>query len=451
MEGASDLTKEHILLGALKYRNFRLFFFGQSISLIGTWMQQVAMMWLVYRLSGFRSEFLLGLVGFCSQIPFFFVAPVAGVYSDRWNLQRTILATQGLAMLQAAVLAVLTLTGTVLIWHVLALSVCMGLINAFDMPARQAFLIQMVEGRESLANAIGLNSSMFNGARLVGPAIAGYVIAQTGEGFCFLLNALSYLAVLAALLAMRLPPPGPAKPPQHVLRELAAGFRYAFGFPPIREILLFLALINVAVVPLTVFMPVFATSLLDGGADVLRRLTTAVGLDSATSTADKTAALVYGLLTAALGLGALLGALSMAARKSVVGLGRQIAWTSALFGLGLIAFSFSRVLWLSLLLLGTMGFAVMMETAASNTILQTIVDDDKRGRVMSFYTLSFLGVAPLASLVAGSLAARFGAPRVVLIAGIMCIAGSLLFAWRLPVLRKIIRPIYRRIGILPDV
>ena len=273
-----QIAKERILLGALKYRNFRLFFFGQSISLIGTWMQQVAMIWLVYRLSG--SAFLLGLVGFFSQIPSFFLAPVAGVYSDRWNLHRTILTTQSLAMCQAAILAVLTLTGTVAVWHVLALSVCLGLITAFDVPARQAFLIQMVEGREGLTNAIGLNSSMFNGARLVGPAIAGFLIAAVGEGVCFLLNALSYVAVLAALLAMRLPPQAPAKPSQHVLHELSEGFRYAFGFLPIREILMLLALVNMAAMPLTVLLPVFAKIVLHGGSDTLGLLTAAIGVGS---------------------------------------------------------------------------------------------------------------------------------------------------------------------------
>jgi MFS family permease len=409
----------------LKYRNFRLFFFGQSISLIGTWMQQLAMSWLVYRLSD--SALLLGLVGFCSQIPSFFLAPVAGVFTDRWNLHRTILTTQILAMCQAMILAILTLTGTVAVWHVLVLSVCMGLINAFDMPARQAFLIQMVEGRENLTNAIGLNSSMFNGARLVGPTIAGFTIAWLGEGVCFMLNALSYVAVLAALLAMRLPPQGPTKPPQRVLHELIEGFRYAFGFLPIREILMFLAVVNIAAMPLTVLLPVFATDVLEGGPDT------------------------FGLLTAAMGLGALLAALRLASRKSVLGLGRQIAWASSLFGLSLIAFSFSRVLWLSMLLLVACGFAVMMETAASNTILQTIVDDDKRGRVMSFYMMAFLGVAPLGSLLAGGLASHLGVTHVVQLAAIMCIMGSLIFAWRLPALRKIIRPIYRRIGILPDV
>jgi MFS family permease len=414
------------LLRALRHRNFRLFFFGQGISLIGTWMQQVAMIWLVYRLSD--SEFLLGLVGFCSQIPSFFLAPVAGVFTDRWSLHRTILLTQSLAMCQAIILAVLTLTGTVAVWHVLALSVCMGLITAFDIPARQAFLIQMVEGRESLTNAIGLNSSMFNGARLLGPALAGFTIAAVGAGVCFLLNALSFLAVLAALLAMRLPPQAPAKPRQHVLHELKEGFCYAFGSLPIREILMLVALVNIVAMPLTVvLLPVFAKIVLHGG--------------------PKT----FGLLTAAIGLGALLGALCLAYRKSVLGLGRQIAWASAVFGLSLIAFSFSRTLWVSMLLLVMSGFAVMMETAASNTILQTIVDDDKRGRVMSFYAMAFLGAAPLGSLLAGSLASHVGVAHFVQLAGTMCILGSSVFAWRLPAMRKMIRPIYQRIGILPDV
>ena len=412
------------MLRALQHRNFRLFFFGQGLSLIGTWMQQVATIWLVYRLS--NSAFLLGLVGFCSQIPSFFLVPLAGVFTDRWNLHRTILLTQSLAMCQAIILAVLTLTGTVAVWHILALSICAGLVIAFDIPARQAFLIQMVEGRENLTNAIGLNSSMFNGARLVGPAIAGFLIAAVGEGVCFLLNALSFVAVLAALLAMRLPTQVPGKPPQRVLHELIEGFRYAFDFLPIREILLLLALVNMAAMPLTVLLPVFATSVLHGGPDTL------------------------GLLTAAMGLGALLGALRVAYRKSVLGLGRQIAWASSIVGLSLIAFSCSHVLWLSLLLLATCGFSVLLETAASNTILQTIVDDDKRGRVMSFYAMAFLGAAPLGSLLAGSLASRLGVAHVVQLAGTMCIMGSMVFAWRLPALRNVIRPIYRRIGILPD-
>jgi len=413
------------VLRALRHRNFRLFFFGQTISLIGTWMQQVAMIWLVYRLSD--SEFLLGLVGFCSQVPSFFLAPMAGVFTDRWNLHRMIIVTQSLAMLQAAVLVGLALSGVVTVWHVILLSVFLGLVNAFDVPARQAFLIQMVEGRESLASAIGLNSSMFNGARLVGPAIAGVLIAAAGEWLCFLVNAVSYVAVLAALMAMRLAPPARAKPPRHVLDELREGFAYAFGFLPIRALLSLLAVVSLAVMPLAVLMPVFAKEVLQGGPGTL------------------------GMLTAAVGMGALGGALVLASRKSVLGLGRQIAWASSLVGLGLIAFSFSAVLWLSLVLLAMTGFAMMMETAASNTILQTIVEDDKRGRVMSLYAMAFLGTAPLGSLLAGSLASRIGAVHTVQLFGAVCLAGSLLFARRLPALRKVVRPIYERIGILPEV
>ncbi len=414
--------KGRIVLQALKHRNFRLFFFGQSISLIGTWMQQVAMIWLVYRLS--NSAFLLGAVGFCSQIPTLFVVPMAGVFTDRWNLQRTILVTQTLAMLQALILAALALTGVVAVWHVLLLSVCLGLVTAFDVPARQAFLIQMVEGREGLINAIGLNSSVFNGARWWGRRLP---VSDRGGGEGSASRQRAELRGSAGGLAgdaMR--PRAPAKPPQHVLYELREGFRYAFGFPPIREILLLLAVVNLAAMPLTVLLPVFAKAVLHGGPDTL------------------------GLLTAAMGMGALVGALVLASRKSVLGLGRQVFWASGVFGLSLIAFSTSTVLWLSLLLLVATGFSVMMETAASNTILQTIVDDDKRGRVMSFYGMAFLGVAPLGSLLAGSLASHIGVTLVMQLAGAMCVVGSLVFARRLPALRKMIRPIYQRIGILPD-
>jgi MFS family permease len=409
---------------ALKYRNFRLFFFGQSVSLIGTWMQQVAMIWLVYRLSG--SAFLLGLVGFCSQAPILLFSSLAGVYTDRWNRHRTIIVTQFLAMLQALILVVLTLTGVVTVWQVILLSIFLGMVNAFDMPARQAFLIQMIEGRDHLPSAIGLNSSMFNAARLVGPAIAGFLIAAAGEWLCFLLNAISYVAVLAALLAMRVAPRASHGPPKHVLLELKDGFLYAFGFHPIRALLLLLAIVSLAAMPLLVLMPIFATNVLHGGPQTL------------------------GLLTAAMGVGALAGALLVSSRKTVLGLGRQIAWSSIAFGVGVIAFAFSSVLWISLLLLAAVGFSMMMETAATNTILQTIVEDDKRGRVMSFYATAFVGMAPLGSLLAGSLACRIGAVHTVQIAGAMCFFGSLLFTRQLPVLRRMIRPIYQRMGILPE-
>ncbi|MGO8691503.1 MAG: MFS transporter [Thermoguttaceae bacterium] len=413
---------------ALKHRNFQLFFCGQGISLIGTWMQQTALIWLVTRLT--HSPFLLGLVAFCSQIPAFVLAPLAGVFTDRWNLHRTIIATQVLAMLQAVILVVLTWRGVITVWQILLLAVFMGLINAFDIPARQSFLIQMVEGRDGLSGAISLNSSMFNAARLMGPAIAGVLIVAVGEATCFLLNAVSYLAVLAALLAMRLPPRPPAKPPQHVLHELIEGVRYAFGFAPIRDILLLVTAVNLVAMPLqSVLLPIFGTDVLHGGPDTL------------------------GLLMSAVGMGSLVGALLLAARKTVVGLGRKIAWASAAFGLSLIAFSLSGVLWLSLLILVACGLAVMTETAASNTILQTIVDDDKRGRVMSFYAMAFLGVAPLGSLLAGALSSHkgIGVTRVAQLGGSVCLVAALLFACRLPALRKLVHPIYRRIGVLPDV
>jgi MFS family permease len=409
---------------ALKYRNFRLFFFGQGLSLVGTWMQQIAMIWLVYRLSG--SAFLLGLVGFCSQVPILLFSSLAGVYTDRWNRHRTIIVTQSLAMLQAVVLVALTLTGVVTVWQVILLSIFLGMVNAFDMPARQAFLIQMIEGRDHLPSAIGLNSSMFNVARLVGPAIAGFLIAVAGEWLCFLLNAISYVAVLAALLAMRVAPRASNGPPKHVLLELKDGFLYAFGFHPIRALLLLLAIVSLAAMPLLVLMPIFATNVLHGGPQTL------------------------GLLTAAMGVGALAGALLVASRKTVLGLGRQIAWSSIAFAVCVIAFSFSSVLWISLVLLAAVGFFMMMETAATNTILQTIVEEDKRGRVMSFYATAFVGMAPLGSLLAGSLASRIGAVHTVQLAGAMCIAGALLFTRQLPVLRRMIRPIYQRMGILPE-
>jgi MFS family permease len=414
------------LPGALKYRNFRLFVVGQSISLVGTWMQQVAMGWLVYRLTG--SVVLLGLLAFYGQIPGFLLSPIAGVYTDRWDLRRTITVTQTLAMLQATVLAALVLTHKVEVWHVVALSVGLGVVTAFDVPARQSFLIQMVEGRKDLPSAISLNSSMFNAARVVGPAIAGYTIAAVGEGICFALNAASYLAVLASLMAMRLPPRPPAAPARNLLVELGEGFRYVFGFAPVRDILLLLFVVNLASMPLTsVLLPVFAKIELGGAADT------------------------FGLLTAALGGGALLCALRMAFRKSVRGLGRQIGLGAALFGLGLVAFSLSHVVWISMLLLVLTGFALMLETTASNTIVQTIVDDAMRGRVMSFYAMAFFGVGPFGSLLAGWLTKYLGAPRVAQLAGAAVVAAAAWFATRLPALREHIRPIYRRIGILPDV
>lgn len=411
---------------ALRHRNFRLFLAGQIISLAGTWMQSVALSWLVYRLT--RSPFLLGLVGFVGQLPSLLLAPLAGVWADRADRRRIVIGTQALAMLQALVLSALVLTGRVTITHVLVLSVFLGLVNGVDVPTRQAFLVEMVSGREDLAGAIALNSSVFNAARLVGPAVAGFMIGLVGEGVVFLLNGLSYVAVIAALLAMRLEPRPPAshrRPP--VGRELKEGVRYAAGFAPIRALLLLIGLVSLVGVPFTVLMPVFATDVLHGGAHTL------------------------GLLMSALGVGALGGALFLAARRSVRGLGRVILAAVTLFGLALLAFGLSRREWLSLMLLAAAGFGMMVHMASSNTILQTIVDEDKRGRVMSFYAMAFMGTVPLGSLLSGALAARIGAPATVVLGGIACLFGAAAFARALPGLRAQIRPIYARLGVIPEV
>lgn len=411
---------------ALRHRNFRLFLGGQIVSLAGTWMQQVALSWLVYRLT--RSPLLLGLVGFAGQIPSLLLAPVAGVWADRGNRRRIVIATQALAMLQALLLAALVLSGHVSIGHVLALSVLLGLVNGVDVPTRQAFLVEMVTGRDDLANAIALNSSVFNAARLVGPAVAGFMIGLVGEGAVFLLNGLSYIAVIGALCAMRIRPrPRPAGPRETLRDTLTEGFRYAFGFPPIRALLLLVAVVSLMGVPFTVLMPVFATDILHGGPRTL------------------------GMLMASSGVGALFGALYLAGRPTVRGLGQVILLAVLVFGVSLVGFGLSGRLWLSMAALLTAGFGMMVQMASSNTILQTIVDDDKRGRVMSFYSMAFLGMVPFGSLLAGLLASRIGAPRTVALGGAACVAAGALFARALPALRAQVRPIYVRLGIVPEV
>jgi MFS family permease len=411
---------------ALRHRNFRLFLGGQIISLAGTWMQQVALSWLVYRLT--RSPLLLGLVGFAGQIPSLLLAPVAGVWADRGNRRRIVIATQALAMVQALLLAALVLRGAVSIPQVMALSVFLGLVNGVDVPTRQAFLVEMVTGRDDLANAIALNSSVFNAARLVGPAVAGFMIGLVGEGVVFLLNGLSYVAVIAALYAMRLGPrPRPVEGPEPLRHRLAEGFRYAFGFPPIRALLMLVAVVSLMGVPFAVLMPVFATDVLRGGPRTL------------------------GLLMAASGVGALIGALYLAGRATVRGLGQVILVCVVIFGISLLGFSLSRRLWLSMAALLGAGVGLMVQMGSSNTILQTIVDDDKRGRVMSFYSMAFLGMVPFGSLLSGLLASRIGAPRTVALGGVACLLAAGLFALALPGLRAQVRPIYVRLGIVPEV
>ena len=407
---------------ALRHRNFKLFFTGQSISLIGTWMTRVATSWLVYRLTG--SALLLGVVGFAGQIPTFLLAPFAGVLVDRLNRRNMLVWTQALAGLQSLALAGLTLARVITVHEVIWLSVLQGLINAFDMPGRQAFLIQMVEDRQDLGNAIALNSSMVNVARLIGPALAGFVIAAVGEGYCFLIDGISYLAVIASLLMMRVNIAPARRAAASMLEQLKEGWTYVRGFPPIRTILLLFALISLMGMPFMVLMPIFASNVLHGGPHTL------------------------GFLLGASGVGALISAVSLALRKTVRGLTTMIQISAALFGLGLICFGFSRILPLSMLLMVVVGFGMMQWLAASNTVIQTLVQEDMRGRVMSYYTMAFVGMAPFGSLLAGGLAHRFGAPHAVMITGAFCLAGSVWFTTQLKSIRKIMRPIYVEMGII---
>jgi MFS family permease len=409
---------------ALKHRNFRLFFGGQSISLIGTWMTRIATSWLVYRLTG--SALLLGLVGFAGQIPTFLFAPFAGVWVDRLNRRHVLVITQTLAMLQSFGLAVLTLAKVITIREILALSVFQGLINAFDMPGRQAFMVQMVEDRQDLGNAIAINSSMVNMARLLGPALGGIVIAGFGEGYCFLIDGISYLAVIASLLMMRLNIAAVKREATSMLEQLKEGWAYVSGFAPVRTILLLFAIVSLMGMPYTVLMPIFAGRILKGGPHTL------------------------GFLMGAVGIGALISGVSLAVRKTVLGLGKMIPIAAAMFGAGLILFSMSRVLWLSMILMLFTGFGMMQQMAASNTIIQTIVPEDKRGRVMSYYTMAFVGMAPFGSLLAGALAHAVGAPHTLVINGLCCIAGAVWFTTRLKFIRKLLRPIYVDLGILPS-
>ncbi|MGQ0562236.1 MAG: MFS transporter [Gemmatimonadota bacterium] len=412
-------------LRALRFRNFRLFTAGQTVSLIGSWMQQVAMGWLVYRLTG--SAFLLGLVAFGAQGPSFILAPLAGVLADRHNRRRIVIAAQAVMMGQATVLTVLVLTGSIAFWHVLLLSALFGCASAFDIPARQSFLLEMIDSREDLPNAIALNSSIFNAARLVGPAVAGFIIARFGEGTAFLANAVSYLAVIGALLAMRITPRAIKRGSANLFSTLREGFSYAFNFSPIRDVLTLVAATALFGVPFTVLMPVFAVNILNGDARTL------------------------GFLMSATGFGALSGALFLAARPTVRGLSRVITASASLLGLSLIGFAFSRSLPFSLVLLVFAGFGMMVQMAASNTFLQTVVEDDKRGRIMSLYTMAYIGMAPFGSLLAGAIAERIGAPVTIALGGAVCVAGALLFARRIPVFRELVRPIYRQLGIIPEV
>jgi MFS family permease len=388
-------------------------------------MQRIAMPWLVYHLTG--SAFLLGLVSFAGQIPTFLLAPVAGVVTDKYSKYRVLLATQILSLIQALILAVLALTGVIQIWHIVLLSIVLGCINAFDVPSRHSFVIEMVEKKEDLGNAIALNSMMFNGARLIGPSIAGIMLATTGEGICFLINAISYIFVVVSLLLMHVQKKEEKQKAGNLLNDMKEGFNYTFGFPPIKHILILLAVGSLMGSSYQVLMPVFAKEVLHGGSGT------------------------FGFLMGAAGSGALVGALYLASRESLIKLGRIIPAATGLFGAGLVALSFSRYFPVSLLLMVIIGVGMMLHTASSNTIIQTITDDDKRGRVMSFYTIAIMGTAPFGSLLAGSLAKIIGTPYTILIGGISCIIGAFFFYRKLPELKRIVRPVYVRMGLIPEV
>ena len=413
------------LLRALRHRNYKLFFSGQLVSLIGTWMQSLAMGWLVYRMT--NSALMLGVVGFSSQIPTFFISPFAGVFLDRWNKHKTIVITQILSMVQAFMLAYLVLSGGIQVWHIVLLNVFIGLVNGFDIPARQSFIVEMIEDRSDLGNAIALNSSMFNAARLIGPSIAGLLIAAVGEGTCFLINAISYIAVIISLLAMRINYVKYSQQDKHVLAGLKQGIKYAWRFIPIRTILLMIAMLSLAGMPYTILMPVFAREILKGGAHTL------------------------GFLVGAIGVGALCGALYLASRKTVRGLGKIISTAAVLFGVSLIIFSFSHNLIFSLVMLVVTGMSMMIHMASCNTILQTIVDDKMRGRVMSYYTMAFMGMTPFGSLIFGGLASQIGAPHTLIFGGGFCLVAGLIFAYKLPMFKTLIRPVYRDKGIIPEI
>jgi MFS family permease len=410
---------------ALRHRNFKLFVSGQSISLIGTWMTRLATSWLVYRLTG--SALLLGVVGFSGQILTFLLAPFAGVWVERLDRRKLLVWTQALAGVQSLILAGLTLTKRITVDEIIALSALQGLINAFDMPGRQAFLVQMVEDKADLGNAIALNSSMVNVARLIGPALAGLVIAGFGDGYCFLIDGISYGAVIVSLLMMRVKPLAVRRATATMLVQMKEGWTYVRNFKPIRTILLLFAVVSLMGMPFMVLLPIFAAKVLHGGAHTL------------------------GFLTGASGIGALASAISLAMRRSVRGLTTMIQISAALFGVGLILFGTSHVLWLSMVMMLVVGFGMMQGLAASNTVIQTLVPEDKRGRVMSYYTMAFVGMAPFGSLLSGALAHRFGAPHTVMMTGSVCVLGSVWFTTQLKSVRDVMRPIYVEMGIMPGV
>jgi MFS family permease len=413
------------MVRAFRHRNFRLYFGGQSVSFIGTWVQQIALSWTIYELT--RSSLLLGVVSFAGQLPLFVVTPFAGVLVDRWNRHRTLVVTQTLAMLQAFALALVVSTHLLNVWNLVALNCFAGVVLAIDLTARQTFIVDMVGSGHDLPNAVALNAFVINGGRMLGPAVAGLLLTVVSPAVCFFVNAVSYIPVIAALLAMRVSQHAHATRQSGPLQDFVEGFRYAWGFPPIRAVLLLVALVSLFGMPYAVLMPIFAAEVLRGGAHTL------------------------GLLMTAPGIGALIGTLYLASRKTILGAGVRVATGATIFSVGLIAAGIFRNQTLALLAFSLVGLGMIVQLATSNTVLQTIVDDDKRGRVMSLYTMAFVGMAPFGSICCGWTAQHIGVPMTFLLAGVICLGGALLFATKIPVLRPMVLPIYRRKGIIPEI
>lgn len=412
----------HSLLRALSSRNLRLFFFGQGVSLIGTWLQQAAVSWLVYRKTG--SPLLLGTIGFASQIPIFFLAPFAGVLADRWDLRRMLLTTQILAFIQASLLAVCVLTNAVQVWHMVALSLFLGTLNAFDTPARQSLYIDLVDTPANLGNAVALNSCMMNAARLIGPSLAGIIVSAAGEGICFVLNAASFLPIIVVLSCIRITRRRAALKGRNALAELSEGFHYAFGCKPISRVLFLVVVFSLAGIPFTVLLPLFASEVFGAGAGA------------------------YGLLMAAVGTGAFCGTIYLASRRSPIGLSRLLPVTLALLSLGLITLSFAPTLALSVPVLALAGFGGMSFSSTANATVQSLVDEDKRGRVMSIFVMFIIGMAPFGSMLAGTLAHHVGPRCTVLLGGLCCLTASVLFAKRLATFHSEVHPVYLRKGLV---
>lgn len=413
------------IFSSLRSRNYRIYFIGQGVSLIGTWMQNIALSWLVYRLTG--SVFLLGLIGFTSQIPTFILGPFTGVLTDRYDRLKIMKLTQLFFMLQALTITLLVMTNQVQVWHIIVLSILFGGITAFDAPARQSLVISLIDEPENLGNAIALNSAIFNGARLIGPAIAGITIAVVGEGICFLINTISFAAVLFALMQIKIPVSVIKSGSANFRQSFTEGFQYTFQSVPIRTLIILLTIISLTGLSYVVLLPAYAKEILHGSSDTL------------------------GYLMSAMGAGALTGALYMASRKTVLGLGRIISTNTFLLGLAIVVASFSERLHFSLAVFFIGGLSMILLLASINTMLQTIAEEDKRGRVMSFYAMALMGTSPIGNLLAGTVASGIGIPHTLLIAGMITLLAGIWFGINRKLLRKYVRPIYVMKGILPGI